>query len=122
MNTCALCGRQYEGLEGEVFTADRDEPIRLCHPADSTGPMTCFHRWTNYGERPATLIPPLVARWLLVDGNWHHVAIAPDPGGARWYVDGRKQEPELSMEQSVQGHEDWLRRANRGHDAKGSQP
>lgn len=48
--TCGLCGRKYLAPEGRVY--DNGNRVELCHPADSVGPMTCYHRWTVYGERP----------------------------------------------------------------------
>ena len=50
---CALCGKNPAAgfATVTVLLADRDyEVVRLCH--DGPDPMTCYHRWTVYGERP----------------------------------------------------------------------
>jgi hypothetical protein len=47
---CALCGREFDTMEGRVD--DGENVYDLCHPADADGPMTCYHRWTVYGDRP----------------------------------------------------------------------
>lgn len=50
---CALCGREYERMEGIVGDLD------LCHPFDAPDSMTCYHRWTVYGVR--SKVPDLMA-------------------------------------------------------------
>lgn len=44
---CALCGRPTQGFA----TVDRDGvTTRLCHTDEAE--LTCYERWTTYGERP----------------------------------------------------------------------
>lgn len=47
---CGLCGRLFHGTEGVAYQGAAR--VDLCHPADSTDSMTCYHRWTVYKERP----------------------------------------------------------------------
>lgn len=50
LRVCSLCGRCFDTMEGKVY--EDDEVHDLCHPFDAPDAMTCYHRWTVYGERP----------------------------------------------------------------------